>query len=250
MRLNLKFTYLMFTILLSLVSNLSLLQQQSFTIGVKKNEEFVWNCNVCNSIEMEEIFGSSWDNLGFFENLSLNRKMKWKINLIESNTTSLIINVNSWVWKESDNWGIEDKNLTIFHYAVPSDYGNNLNYTSSLPFIPIWFPVPVGDYMGELSFSDIYDIDNRVLATININMAKSKISFNYPSKSISIIAIYNSKGILSSYKLYIEENIVIMDIALVDLPFYTIPSTIGLISAFLISIGIYIYFKRKNRAKE
>jgi hypothetical protein len=249
MRLTLKFTYIIFTIILSLTPNLSF-QEPSFTIGVKRNEEFVWSCNRCNKLEIEEIFGNSWDDSGFFENLSLNRIMKWKINSVESNATSLWINLSTWNWRKPNKWGNEDKILSIFHYLIPSDYGNNLNFTSNLPFIPIWFPIPVGDYIGELSFSEIYDIDNRVLATINVNMQKSEISFNYPSKPISIIAIYNSKGILNSYKLYIEGNVVIIDISLVDLPFYAIPSTIGLLSGFFISIGIYLYLKRKNKANE
>jgi len=84
-----------------------------------------------------------------------------------------------------------------------------------------------------------------VLTTLNVYIPKDGILTGYPNKDIKIIAIYNDRGILKTYKLYSKENRVIIDIALDFLPFYVIPSLIGLMVAFSIGFTFYIIKKKK-----
>jgi hypothetical protein len=67
------------------------------------------------------------------------------------------------------------------------------------------------------------------------------------NKGIDIIAIYNDRGILNSYKLYGKDNTVIIDIALDFLPSYVIPTLIGLVVVFSIGIAFYIIKKKFTR---
>jgi len=85
------------------------------------------------------------------------------------------------------------------------------------------------------------------LPTLNVEINKDEILPGFPSKDIQIIAIYNDHGLLNSYKLYIKSNIVIVDISLDFLPFYVIPTLIGLTTIFSLSIIFYISKKRKTR---
>ncbi|MFW9896824.1 MAG: hypothetical protein ACFFD7_13545, partial [Candidatus Thorarchaeota archaeon] len=118
---------------------------------------------------------------------------------------------------------------------------------------------PIGEYMGGLSIrlNEWYDVDNRVLPTINVEILKDGISSGYPNKNIKIIAIYNDCGVLNSYKLYGKDNTVIIDIYLDFLPVYVIPTLIILVVAFLLGLGYYlirnkfhIIKSRRNNEKE
>ena len=112
--------------------------------------------------------------------------------------------------------------------------------------MPFWFPTPVGDYLGSLNLIKWYDVDNRVLPTLNVEIPKNIITSNLPTKDIYIIAIYNDQGILDSYKLYTKGNVVIIEISLDSLPLYVIPSLVSLTVIFFIGIVIYIYKKRRT----
>jgi hypothetical protein len=111
--------------------------------------------------------------------------------------------------------------------------------------VPFWLPIPVGEYLGGLNLSDEYNVDNRVLPTLNVEIGKNETGF--PSKDIKIIAIYNDQGILNSYKLYVKGNVVIIDISFDFLPFYVIPTLIGLTVIFSLGIILDITKKRKIR---
>jgi hypothetical protein len=84
----------------------------------------------------------------------------------------------------------------------------------------------------------MYDVDTRVLPTLNVEINLSE--------RILIIAIYNSEGILSSLKLYTNGNVVVLDIEFDSLPIYVLPATLGLIGAFFIAIILYVKKQRKN----
>ena len=217
-----------------------------FKIGVKEDEELEWKCNVCNEIEMDTIFSNDWDDSGIFKNLSKGKRMKWKIIDIKKNDTSVEIKFSFWSWTADGNWGVKDNDSKLIYFSNPDDYTNDLDFSSHASFVPFWFPVPVGDYMGGLDLNDWYDVDNRVLPTLNVDIAKDDISPSYPNKNIKIIAIYNDQGILNSYKLYIKGNVVIVDIEFDFLPFYVIPTLIGL--AAVLSIGVILYVIKKKKS--
>jgi hypothetical protein len=199
---------------------------------------------VCNQEELNNIFGTEWNTSGVFVNLSVGSRMKWNITSTLSNETTKRIRFDIWNWNLRADWGILDNSSQIIFPSNPEDFSADMSVLYRFSFVSFWFPTPVGEYMGGLILNVIYDVDNRVLPTININIPKDNFSPGYPNKDITIIALYNDRGILSSYKLYGKGNKVIIDIALDYLPFYVIPTLIGLIIIVIIGATYYI---KKNR---
>jgi len=220
----------------------------NYSFSFITNEEIVWKCNTCDINKMNNLFGDNWSNGGFFENLGQGKRMKWQVNTTKVNSTSLSATFNIWVWKNEDNWGSYDYITEFSHLKDPSQYALNSNLSIALPFVPFWLPIPVSIYIGELKLNSRYDVDNRVLPTINVQFSKGFLEPSFPSEKVFIIAIYNYDGILSSFKLYTIGNVVIIDISFESIPIYVVPSTIGLIGAFFIAIIIYIKKKRKNQS--
>lgn len=218
----------------------------NYKVGVDEDDELIWKCKICDEAEMNFIFGSEWDNSGIFLNLSKGTSMRWKINTVELNETVNKIEFSIWFWTRNNNWGFKDNDSQIIYLNNPNDYTEELNFSVYRSLVPFWFPIPVGEYMGGLKLNAWYDVDNRVLPTLNVDIPKDAIWPSYPNKYIKIIAIYNDQGILSSYKLYIKGNIVIVDIALDFLPFYVLPTLIILFT--VLSIGVIVYLIRKYKS--
>ena len=234
---------LLFLFISGFASNVS---ANGYQNGIKISDELIWNCHLCDNNKMDSLFGEFWDEAGIFENLTANRRMKWSVNMVEENSTTLSVLISIWKWRFEDNWGTQDNSSKFSYLKNPSLYPSSFNFTDILPFIPFWLPVPVGEYLGEMPLGEIYDVDNRVLPTLNVQVIKNSIHLNEPTESVYFIAVYNSNGILSSFKLYTSGNVVVIDISLENLPFFVIPSTIGLVLAFICSIVLYIKKKRKN----
>jgi len=225
---------------------ISMVNANKFCTGVGIDDKLVWKCNVCKRSEMDAIFGTIWDDSGIFENISKGTKMKWEIIKSEVNETHIKIEFSIWMWTNEVDWGILDSNSTTVYLSNPSDYSEVLNFSNYKSLVPFWFPIPVGEYMGGLNLYKWYDVDNRVLPTLNVEIGKNEISPGNPTKNIKIIAIYNDNGALNSYKLYIKDNVVILDISLDYLPWYVIPTLIILSVIFSLGIIFYIIRKRKR----
>lgn len=217
----------------------------SYKTGVNENDELIWKCKVCNKAEMNLIFGSGWDNSGIFQYLGKGTSMKWEINTVEVNETVNKIEFSIWLWTQNKNWSVKDDDSQITYLNNQKEYNENLNFSRYNSFVPFWFPIPVGEYMGGLDLNAWYDVDNRVLPTLNVDISKDAIGPGYPNKGIKIIAIYNDEGILNSYKLYIKGNVVIVDIILDFLPIYVIPTLIVLFT--ILSLGVIVYIIRKYK---
>ena len=218
----------------------------NYRAGVKKDEELIWKCNVCNMVEMNIIFGNDWDNSGLFENLNKGKKMKWEIKNTEVNETNIVIEVDLWLWKSGKNWGIKDNTSQIIYMSNPKTYTEDSNFSNYAFLVPFLFPVPVNEYLGNLKLNEWYDVDNRVLTTLHVEITKGLILPNYPTKDISIISIYNERGILTSYKLYLGGNVVIVDVSFTTLPFFVIPTLVSLTVCLSIGVIIYILEKKKS----
>jgi len=233
-----------------IINNLHNVSALGYSTGVKQNQNFVWKCNVCNELEMNAIFGSLWDNFGDFKNLSTGKKMKWEVSNVVINETFISINIDTWDWSKKKNWGIKDNTSQIVYFTNPDNYSDDeLNFSDYSSLVPFWFPTPVGEYLGGLNLIKWYDVDNRVLPTLNVEIPKNAITSNLPTKGIYIIAIYSDQGILDSYKLYTKGNVVIIDISLDFLPLYVIPSLVSLTVIFFIGIVIYVYKKRRTQVQ-
>ncbi len=231
-------------LLANIISNVNAID---YRVGVNISQELIWKCNVSNQIEMDNIFGNDWDEFGIFENLSKGKRMKWKIDNIEVDETFIKLNFSIWGWTSRTTWGVKNNDSQIIFFSNPKNFTKDLNFSSYSSLVPFWFPVPVGEYMGELELNKWYDVDNRVLPTLNVEIEENAILPGFPSKDIKIIAIYNDQGILNSYKLYVEGNVVILDIVFDYLPIYVIPTFIGLMCFFVLTIIIFVIKKRKTR---
>ncbi|NVM37615.1 MAG: hypothetical protein HWN81_18620 [Candidatus Lokiarchaeota archaeon] len=244
-----KVVFLNFTLLFLLIcSIISNVDATKYSMGVQNNQELIWKCNVCNQIEMDNIFGNDWDDSGIFENLSKGKRMKWRIGNIEVDETFIKLNFSMWRWTSRNIWGVKDKDSQIIFFSNPNDYTKDLYFSSYSSLVPFWFPVPVGEYMGGLKLNKWYDVDNRVLPTLNVEIEKDTILPGFPSKDIKIIAIYDDQGILNSYKLYTKGNVVIIEISFYSLPPYVIPTLIGLTIGLSLSIILYIFKKRRSES--
>jgi hypothetical protein len=95
----------------------------------------------------------------------------------------------------------------------------------------------------------MYDIDNRVLPTFNIEINEFFLQPEYRSERITIIAMYDGDGILTSFKLYMIGNVVVVDIELESIPLYVIPATFGLVGAFFIAVFMYVRKQRKKKQR-
>ncbi len=110
-------------------------------------------------------------------------------------------------------------------------------------FAPIWLPLPLDDYLKNLDLYEGYAIDARVISTITCEIKKNDLKGDYPTIFVKIQAMYNDKGILSSYKLYIEDHKVIIDISLetsVPYELYLFPAIIAI---FYVGLIYLIYSK-------
>ncbi|KKN14121.1 hypothetical protein LCGC14_0999390 [marine sediment metagenome] len=242
---NFSLCSLLFFILLT-INSIIIENVYGYNVGIAQNQNLIWKCNVSNKFEMNALFGSTWDDSGIFKNLSKGKRMKWEINKVKINETFISVNISLWQWTFEKNWGIKDDNFQTIYFSNPGDYSQELNFSSTTSLVPFWFPAPVGEFLGELDLNNWYDVDNRVLPTLNVEIVKGDIGPNLPAKNIHIIAIYNDQGILDSYKLYTKGNVVIIDISLEHLPFYVLPTLITLILIFSLTVIFYIYKKRKK----
>jgi hypothetical protein len=202
---------------------------------------------------MNAFFGENWSSVGLFENLSQGKKMKWNLGSTGSqkNFSSepwvVFVNADIWMWNEEEAWGSYDYNREFRFFDNASIYPSNFNFSNHVPFVPFLLPVPTGQYVGTLNLSNMYDIDNRVLPTFNVEINEFFLQPEYRSERITIIAMYDGDGILTSFKLYTKGNVVVVDIELESIPLYVIPVTFGLVGAFFITIIIYIRKQRKNK---
>ncbi|MFX1409853.1 MAG: hypothetical protein ACFFA6_05850 [Promethearchaeota archaeon] len=234
---------LVFIFMIGIISNVSAYKCGT---GISVGENLIWKCNLCKNSKLDNIFGGDWDASGIFENINKGKKMKWEINNLEVNDTHIKIEFSIWLWTNEANWGIMDNNSQMVYYSNPKDYTETLNFSNYKSFVPFWFPTPIGEYMGGLTLYKWYDVDNRVLPTLNVDIKKDDISPGYPSKDIKIIAIYNEQGVLNSYKLYIDNYVVLIDISLDTIPWYVVPTLIILTVIFSLGIIFYIIRKRKR----
>jgi len=214
--------------------------------GIITNEELIWRCRTYDDTKMDTLFGEHWNEAGIFENLSTNKKMKWRAIMVEENSTTLSSLFSIWIWKDEDSLGTQDNSSRLSYLKNPNLYPNEFNFTDAFPYVPFWLPSPVGEYLGALQLSDMYDVDNRVLPTLNVKIIQGFIFSNKPTETVYIIAVYNGNGIMSSFKLYTSGNVVVIDISLEGLPILAITSTIGLLLTFVCSIVLYIKKKRIN----
>ena len=209
-----------------IVSTTSNVVASNYDIGVEKGDSFTWKCNKCDKKKMEDLFGKNWDSngTGLFEELKRGNQMKLTVKETDKdfkiyNPSSLkneeffSITFNKWIWTNDDTWGDYDYKDQITHYSDPKDYSDDLIFPNCAP---IWLPLPLDDYLKEIDLYEGYSIDtrSRTITAISCEIKKYDLKGDYPTEYINIHAIYNDQGILESYKLYIENHQIIIEIVL------------------------------------
>ncbi|MHA1148998.1 MAG: hypothetical protein ACTSR8_12240 [Promethearchaeota archaeon] len=248
--------FLCFFLINLLIAYCSSAFAQEYEVGFTKDDVYIWSCNVCDEEQMEEIFGIGWEDFGgsLFKNLKEGAKMKWEIKNIaenkmyseetEENETTFLIEYNIWRWTENEDLGSKDSTEIQETFVNPNYYKEGYIYPD---FAPMWLPTPVGEYMKSLEpvLDDSYTIDGRVLLSITCKIEMGEFNDQYPKKDIKVLALYNAEGILRSYKLYIANHQVILDISL-DSTFGIETIFVILLAVALIFATIYIIFKIIN----
>ncbi len=222
----------------------------NYKIGVNKGDEFIWKCNVCNKEELDTILGKEWDEGGLFEKLEQGTRMRWIVrdtyddaklysSETKENETAFAIEFAKWLWTYNEKWGDRDRVDELSLFKNPDDYPEDLIF---FQFAPVWLPLPLGEYLKNINLYKGYTIDARVLPSITCKIEKSDIDDKYPKELIKIVAMYNEKGILTSYKLYIKDHQVLIDISLES--FITINFLFLSIITAIIYFGIlYVIYK-------
>ena len=224
-----------------------------FIIGIEEGDVIIWNCNICDEEKMEEIFGNDWkeNERELFDDIEQGAQMKWIVKetedddkiyseRTEDNETVLKITYKKWKWTKNKVWGERDNIGESTHFTDPDDYEKDLIFPN---FAPIWLPLPLDDYLKTLDLYEGYAIDARVISTITCEIKKNDLKGDYPTQFVKIQAMYNDKGILSSYKLYIEDHKVIIDISLETSVPYEIYLFPAIIAIFYVGL-IYIIYRK------
>jgi len=231
-----------FLLLIILIGLTPSAKASDYEIGVEEGDTFIWNCNVCDNNKLDEILGKEWDDDGFFEDVEKGTRMKWKISDTDDdekiyssetkeNETVYSIEFGKWIWTTNDEWGDEDKDEESCLFKDPDDFSEDFIFPE---FAPIWLPLPLGEYMKNIDLYEGYTIDARVIDSITCEIDRADIDDKYPKENIKIVAMYNEQGVLKSYKLYIGDHNVILDISL--------ESFITINFLFLSIITAIIYF--------
>ncbi|TFF87940.1 MAG: hypothetical protein EU550_02300, partial [Promethearchaeota archaeon] len=133
--------------------------------GINRGDIFIWKCNLCNVNQMDTIFGNTWDNSGVFNDITVKSKMKWEIDSISYNESTMNIAILKWNWSINFLSIGNHSNLKI-DLAPPKNY----NFTTKLPFIDFIIPIPIRDYLESISFNEWYEIDTRVINMIYLEL--------------------------------------------------------------------------------
>ncbi|TFG10395.1 MAG: hypothetical protein EU535_08285 [Promethearchaeota archaeon] len=249
-----KYKYVLIVYILILIIFVAVIpsaRASNYKIGADEGDEFIWKCNVYNKNEIEDILGKGWNDEGLFEKLELGARMRWRVidtyddaKLYSSeskhNETAFTIKFAKWFWTYNEKWGDRDSVDELSHFKNPEDYSEDLIF---FQFAPVWLPLPLGDYLKKIDLYKGYTIDARVLPSITCKIEKNDIDDDYPKEIIKIVAMYNDKGILTSYKLYINDHQVLIDISLES--FITINFLLLSIFSTIIYFGI-LYFIYKG----
>lgn len=229
----------------------------NYDIGVDEGDKFTWKCNICDEKKMEDLFGKNWNSngTGLFEELKRGNRMRLTVKETDKdlkiynpssqkNEEFFSITFKKWIWTNDDEWGDYDYKDQITHYSDPKDYSDDLIFPN---FAPIWLPLPLDDYLKEIDLYEGYSIDtrSRTILAISCEIKKYDLKGDYPTEYIKIHAIYNDQGILRSYKLYIENHLIIVEIVLENKSILTIIEFFIPVILVICYIGI-IYFIYKK----
>jgi hypothetical protein len=201
---------------------------------------------------MEDLIGDNWndDDMGFYEDLKQGARMRYVINDKEEddkiyssetkeNETVFKIEFKKCLWTKDENWGSRDSDDELYHFKDPSDYEDDLIFPQ---FAPIWLPIPFGEYLKNINLDDGYTIDARVLPIITCELERNDFDDKYPEEKIKVVATYNEKGILTSYKLYIKDHQVVIDISLESFITYNFV-IFSIITAIIYISLLYVIYK-------
>ena len=230
---------------------------KNYDLGVEEGDQFIWKCEILDKEKMEDLFGKNWNSngTGLFEELEEGTQMKLIIRETDEdkiiynqeshkNEEFLCLTFKKWLWTDNDNWGNRDYVDQIMHYSDPKHYPDDLIFPN---IAPIWLPIPIDDYLKEMDLYEGYSIDARSVSFISCEIEKNDLEGDYPTEYVKMEAIYNDQGILRSYKLYVRDHQIIVEI-LLENSFDFLPTIIEIFIPVIIAIFyiglIYLIYKK------
>ncbi len=185
------------------------LKDINFSLDASIGEEFVWITTEVDQDKMESIFGVDWEaSFGIAENPKRGHIMKINTTSIYKNDTYWEINYDKWDWIYRFNkfYDSPATNETLFYRINPSNYSNNLKFTSIFPLI---LPQPSLFYLMRANLSRPYSIDfwySNLFFSYNYDLTYSKSKeINGTRFNIYVDPQYDS-GVLNSISVRIRNS--------------------------------------------
>ncbi len=215
----------------------------NYEMGVELDEVLIWKCNVCNHEKMEQLFGNEWNGKGngFFENLKEGDRMKMAPKSMSSDVETVSVMFSIWSWTDASEWGDKDCEERYTFFKNPDHMPKDYIFPNLAPLVLLG---PIDQYLNDIepNLYDGYFVETTFVWTLNCELNEAELDGKYPTEYIKVLATYTDKGILRTYKLYVTDHHVMIDISL-DYPFsYQLPAFLAILIGS--SIGIVILYKR------
>ena len=222
-----------------------------YKIGVKQGDNLAWKCNIVDEEKLQKLFGIGWqEKFLLLKGIREGAIMQWEIletsenDLVYSmrtgsNERALKIVFNYLGWTESERTQGTPLEMRLYYFINPNHFPENFIF---LDYVPFWLPIPVGEYLKELetTLHKGYEVDVTYLLTLSLEVKQGDEQGGNPSEDFKVMALYDSQGILVSYKLYIGNHQVLIDISLISKFIYQFPVFLILVLAFSL-VTIYFY---------
>jgi len=244
--------FLLGFLLLTMFAFSGMVRAADYEIGFEEDDEFIWDCTICNEEEMEDIFTKDWDAEGVSEDIEKGKKMKIVItetnddlkgysSVTGKNETALGVKFDWWTWTDNgDDWGDEDYEDVGYYLLADPDHYPEIYFVTLIPFP--WFPIPVEEYLDELDLYKWYDVDGNKL-TCEID--EGELEEGYPEEDFTMEATYNDKGIMSKMIIFNDDDEVILKAVISGIiPGYELPILLGV--AAISTIGLIYLYKKKR----
>lgn len=202
----------------NLCTNIDIKAQDTYSIGVKEDKEYIWEVTELDS----RLFGRV---LGYEPNFDVGDKTRILIKEVVDLDVSW--RITFYFWDYQVDWTQEGTTENIQVFKLPINYEEQ-----------VFLPVPIEDYLAAVAenFPADYQVDGLEISRI----LRSEIDEEYIHERT-----YNSDGVLIKEAVY--EYLTQRRIVQVEATFQIVPMGPYFIGFILIAIGAIIFIIMKNR---
>lgn len=226
---------------------------QTYSMGVKADEEIIWVVNQYNMEKFNELL-KDIDNTSKEETyksaLGLGvekeqQKCKWQITKVEEETLAgeefFKISYKYWDWIDQGDRFEEqnDDEESAYYGKDPSLYKDIMSVSNAYSILKM-IPTPTADYLKEMGYPDEAVIEG---SSIQMHIQDAEYGFKY-----YINAEYNSQsGVLKKYQLFNENQDVIVELKTESFPIFIL--IIGIVLT-LAAVGIVVIVLKRRKSSD